>query len=215
MALVQAKLASQAGMTLQGHRLSGTALTAASVLDACRAGEDLLDPARGNSHGSTWAKRLQHLTLAPRQALAQASTERISKCPTLACAMLSHSVVSNSDYMDCSPPGSSVHGDSPGKNTGVDCHALLQGIFPTQGLNPGLPHCRQNLHHLSYQGSPDISLRASKCYPGALSDRGGKQTFQIYLPVPHLSTCNSLSLTALRCQGGRGVLGDLADESLP
>ena len=35
--------------------------------------------------------------------------------------------------MDCSPPGSSVHGDSPGKNTGVGCHALLQGIFPTQG----------------------------------------------------------------------------------
>ena len=37
--------------------------------------------------------------------------------------------------MDCSPPGSSVHGDSPGKKTGVGCHALLQGIFPTQGLN--------------------------------------------------------------------------------
>ena len=35
-------------------------------------------------------------------------------------------------------PGSSVHGDSPGKNTGVSCHALLQGIFPTQGSNPHL-----------------------------------------------------------------------------
>ena len=44
--------------------------------------------------------------------------------------------------MDCSPPGSSVHGDSPGRNTGVGCHALLQGIFPTQGWNPGLLHCR-------------------------------------------------------------------------
>ena len=43
--------------------------------------------------------------------------------------------------MDCSPPGSSVHGDSPGKNTGVGCHALLQGIFPTQGSNPGLLYC--------------------------------------------------------------------------
>ena len=43
---------------------------------------------------------------------------------------------------DCSPPGSSVHGDSPGKKTGVGCHALLQGIFPIQGLNPGLLHCR-------------------------------------------------------------------------
>ena len=58
--------------------------------------------------------------------------------------------------MDCSPPGSSVHGDSPGKNTGVGCRALLQGIFPTQGSNPGLPHCRQILYHLSHQGSPRI-----------------------------------------------------------
>ena len=40
--------------------------------------------------------------------------------------------------MDCSLPGTSVHGDSPGKNTGVGCHALPQGIFRTQGLNPGL-----------------------------------------------------------------------------
>ena len=58
--------------------------------------------------------------------------------------------------MDCSLPGSSVHGDSPGKNTGLDCHALLQGIFPTQGSNPGLPQCKWILHHLSYQGSPHI-----------------------------------------------------------
>ena len=42
--------------------------------------------------------------------------------------------------MDCSPLGSSVHGDSPGKNTGMGCHALLQGVFPTQQLNPGLLH---------------------------------------------------------------------------
>ena len=41
----------------------------------------------------------------------------------------------------------------PGKNTGVDCHFLLQEIFPSQGLNPGLPHCRQMLYHLSHQGS--------------------------------------------------------------
>ena len=41
--------------------------------------------------------------------------------------------------MDCNLPGPFVHGDSPGKNTAVGCHALLQGIFPTQGLNPSLP----------------------------------------------------------------------------
>ena len=57
---------------------------------------------------------------------------------------------------DCSPPGSSVHGDSPGKNTWVGCHALLQGIFPTQGLNPGLLHCRQILYCLNQQGSPTV-----------------------------------------------------------
>ena len=55
--------------------------------------------------------------------------------------------------MDCSLPDSSVHGDSPGKNTGVGCHALFQEIFSTQGLNPGLPHCRWILYHLSHRES--------------------------------------------------------------
>ena len=58
------------------------------------------------------------------------------------------------DPMDCRPPGSSVHGDSPGKDAGVGCHSLLQGTFPTQGSNPGLPHCRWILYYLGYQGSP-------------------------------------------------------------
>ena len=56
--------------------------------------------------------------------------------------------------IDCSLPDSFVHGDSPGNKTGVGCHALLQGNFPTQGLNPGIPQCRQILYHLSHQGSP-------------------------------------------------------------
>ena len=43
--------------------------------------------------------------------------------------------------------------DFPGKNTGMGCHFLLQRIFPTQGLNPGLLHCRQILYHLSHHGS--------------------------------------------------------------
>ena len=56
------------------------------------------------------------------------------------------------DPMDCRPPGSSVHGNSPGKNTGLGCHALLQGIFPTWGSNPCLPHCRQIFFYcLSHQ----------------------------------------------------------------
>ena len=68
-------------------------------------------------------------------------------CPTLC------------DHMDCSLPGSSVHGDSPGKNTGVGCHALLQGMFPSWESNPGLPHCRPILCYLSHQGSPLPCLR--------------------------------------------------------
>ena len=63
-------------------------------------------------------------------------------CPTLC------------DPMDCSLTGSSVHGDSPGKNTGVACHSLLQGIFPTQGLNQDLLDFRQIPYYLSHQGSP-------------------------------------------------------------
>ena len=44
--------------------------------------------------------------------------------------------------------------NSPGKNIGVGCHSLLQGILPTQGLNPDLLYCRQILYHLSHLGSP-------------------------------------------------------------
>ena len=57
------------------------------------------------------------------------------------------------DAMDWSPPCFSVHGDSPGKKTGVDCQALLQGIFPTQESNPGLLHYRSILNHLSHQAT--------------------------------------------------------------
>ena len=48
--------------------------------------------------------------------------------------------------------------NSPGKNTRVSSHSLFQGIFPTQGLNPGLLHCRQILYHLSHQGSPHTGI---------------------------------------------------------
>ena len=62
------------------------------------------------------------------------------------------------DPMCCSPLGSSVHGGSPGKNIGAGCPALLQGIFPTQGPNPVLPHCRQILYHMSHQGIPYFTM---------------------------------------------------------
>ena len=52
--------------------------------------------------------------------------------------------------MDYSPWNSLV------QNTGVGSHSLLQGIFLTQGLNPGLPHCRWNLYQLNHKGSPVV-----------------------------------------------------------
>ena len=74
-------------------------------------------------------------------------------CAVLSCLVMSHSLQPHGLY---SPPGFSVHGDCPGSNTGVDRLALLQGIFPTQRLNPGLPYCKWILYYLSHQGSPRI-----------------------------------------------------------
>ena len=54
------------------------------------------------------------------------------------------------------PHGQYSPWNSPGQNTGVGSLSLLQGIFPTQGSNPGLPHCRQILYQLSHKGSPRI-----------------------------------------------------------
>ena len=75
--------------------------------------------------------------------------------------------------MDCSLPGSPGPWDFPGKNTGVGCHFLLQGIFPTQISNLGPPHCRQTLYRLSHQGSPILILR--------LTEKGSKHRGKVLL----------------------------------
>ena len=66
------------------------------------------------------------------------------------CESESSLAVSNSLW----PQGLNSPWNSPGQNTGVGNLSLLQGIFPTQGSKPGLPHCRRILHHLSHKGSP-------------------------------------------------------------
>ena len=53
----------------------------------------------------------------------------------------------------------------PGQNTGVDSHSLFQGTFPTQGSNPGLPHCRRILYQLSHQESLICCIRYNKLKP--------------------------------------------------
>ena len=72
----------------------------------------------------------------------------------------SRSVVSDS----LQPHGLHSPWNSPGKNTGVGSLSLLQGIFPTQGSNPGLPHCRQILYQLSHKGSPTRPREESKSF---------------------------------------------------
>ena len=67
-------------------------------------------------------------------------------CPTLC------------DPMDCSPEGSSVHGILQARILEWVAISFSRGIFPTQGLNPGLPHCSQMLYGLSHKGSPQIVL---------------------------------------------------------
>ena len=62
--------------------------------------------------------------------------------------------------------------DFPGKSTGMGCHFLLQGIFLTQGLNPGLPHCRQTLYPLCHQGSR---------FPGNNSQSDSSKIFHFFL----------------------------------
>ena len=73
-------------------------------------------------------------------------------------SLVAQSCLTLCNPMDYSWPGSSVHGDFPGQNTRVGCHALLQGIVPTQRSNRGLLHCRWILYHLSHKGSPKMCL---------------------------------------------------------
>ena len=99
--------------------------------------------------------------------------------------------------------------NSPGKNTGVGCHSLLQGIFPTQGSNLGVLHCRQILYYLSHQGSPPIGFTKDKCLflllqkhpvrPQALPCRNGKVTIGLGSGVPVSHRCPN----TLQTQGSK------------
>ena len=97
----------------------------------------------------------------------------------------------------------------PGKNTGEGCHSLLQGIFPTQGWNPGVPHDRKTLHHLSHQGSSlwrtghqqrvkprAYLLDAAQLTPGIGSLSGG------FLSSFDMSWCRHLPCTSHSSRSG-------------
>ena len=84
----------------------------------------------------------------------------------------SRSVVSDSLW----PPGLYSPWNSPGQNTGVGSCSLLQGIFPTQGSNPGPPHCRWILYHLSHQELCKKKKKKKKLgsNPGLVRSPGGR-----------------------------------------
>ena len=97
--------------------------------------------------------------------------------------------------------------DSPGKNTGVDCHSLCQGIFPTQELNPSLLHCRQMLYHLrsSVQFSSVTQLCLTLCHPKITARQATLSitnswsllklmSIESVIPSRHLILCHSLLL---------------------
>ena len=98
------------------------------------------------------------ITSWPQRKLA---TEKLEKVTCAVLCLVNQLGPTLCDPMDYRPPGFFVHGDSPGKNTGVGCHAPLQGIVPTQGSNPGLLHCGQTLYQLSHQGSPTFLIYSS------------------------------------------------------
>ena len=83
--------------------------------------------------------------------------------PSHGCSCVLQSCLTLCNSMDCSPTDSSVQGDSPGKNTGVGCHALLQGIFPTQGSNPQrcLLHWQTGSLSLVPPGKPQVLRKCS------------------------------------------------------
>ena len=78
------------------------------------------------------------------------------------CAQSLQSCLTFCDPMDCSPPGSYCPWDSPGKNTREGCHALLQGIFLTQGLNMCFLHCWWILYPLSQLRSQILVYSTTK-----------------------------------------------------
>ena len=104
--------------------------------------------------------------------------------------------------MDSSLPGSSVHGNSPGKNTGVGCHALVQRIFPTKGSNPGLLHCRRILYHLSHQKRQimhSVSIQFSHSVMSDSLQLHGLQHARLPCPSPTPWACSNSCLSSQWC----------------
>ena len=124
--------------------------------------------------------------------------------------LLSCSVKSNSlQPRDYNLSGFSIHGDYPGQGTGMGSRSLLQGIFPTQGLNPGLPHCKWILYQLSHKGSPRILEWVANPFPGDLPDPGielGSSALQADSLLTELSEKGNTAIKIRCCECGNGCV---------
>ena len=108
------------------------------VAQSCPTFSDPMDCSRPGSsaHGIFQARVLEWGAIAFSEAHSRVIQNSVNN--RLCCAKSLQSCLTLWNTINCGLPGCSVHGDSPSKNTGVGWHALLQGIFPTQGLNPYL-----------------------------------------------------------------------------
>ena len=102
-------------------------------------------PAFGNQGGVSFALFLLFLKVNTNSQMESPKVKVAQSCPTL-----------------CDPMDSYSPWTSPGQNTGVGSHSLLQGILPTQGSNPGLPHCRRILYQLSHKKGPISWVKTPK-----------------------------------------------------
>ena len=91
------------------------------------------------------------ITFLPKVCIVKAMVFPVVRCMDVSSSSVSHSVVSDSLWPTNQLTRLLCPWDSPGKNTGVGCHSLLQRVFLTQGSNPSLLHCRHILYHLSYR----------------------------------------------------------------
>ena len=103
------------------------------------------------------------------------------------CVILSCSVISDSLQL---------HEDYPGKNSAMGCHTLFLGIFPTQGSNSGLPHCRRILYRLSHLGSPIHFMGVDECIMACIHHGSiihSIFTFPKILCIPPIQPSSSLT----------------------
>ena len=118
----------------------------------------------------------------------------------------------------CDPHGLYSPWSSPGQNTGVGSLSLLQGIFPTQGSNPGLPHCRWILYQLSHKGRPKLGVKLLISFSKKLSlswISSSRKTTRTFSSVQSLS-CVQLFVTPwiAACQASLSIINSWSSPKL-